>query len=88
MDATRQEREAFVAGQVNEALEDQVIAGDTDTVLDKLIAYRDEVGPFGTLLMTGHDWDDKDMWRGSMRMLAEDVMPRLSQHAESTDPSY
>ena len=47
MDATRQEREAFVAGQVNEALEDQVIAGDADTVLDKLIAYRDEVGPFG-----------------------------------------
>ena len=88
MDATRQEREAFVAGQVNEALEDQVIAGDADTVLDKLIAYRDEVGPFGTLLMTGHDWDDKDMWRGSMRMLAEDVVPRLSQHAESTDPSY
>ena len=88
MDATRQEREAFVAGQVNEALEDQVIAGDADTVLDKLIAYRDEVGPFGTLLMTGHDWDDKDMWRGSMRMLAEDVAPRFSQHAESTDPSY
>jgi alkanesulfonate monooxygenase SsuD/methylene tetrahydromethanopterin reductase-like flavin-dependent oxidoreductase (luciferase family) len=88
MDATAQEREEFVAARVNEALEDQVIAGDADTVLDRLIAYREEVGPFGTLLMTGHDWDDKDLWRGSMRRLAEDVMPRLIQHAEVTDPRY
>lgn len=87
-DATPQERDNFIASQVNEALEDQVIAGDADTVLDKLIAYREEVGPFGTLLMTGHDWDDKDLWRGSMRRLAEDVMPRLSQHAEATAPRY
>jgi alkanesulfonate monooxygenase SsuD/methylene tetrahydromethanopterin reductase-like flavin-dependent oxidoreductase (luciferase family) len=73
---------------VNEALEDEVIAGDADTVLDRLIAYREEVGSFGTLLMTGHDWGDKDLWRGSMRRLAEDVMPRLSQHAKVTDPRY
>ena len=26
------------------------------TFLDKLVAFRDEVGPFGTLLMTGLDW--------------------------------
>ncbi len=86
--ASPEEREEFVAGQVNEALEDQVLAGDADTVLEKLIAFRDEVGPFGTLLMTGHDWDDRDMWRRSMHLLAEDVMPRLSQHAASTDPTY
>ena len=87
-DASPQEFQTHVETQVNEALEDQVIAGDSDTVLERLIAYRDEVGPFGTLLMTGHDWDDKDLWRGSMRRLAEDVMPRFSQHAEATDRPY
>ena len=88
MDSTREERETFVASKVNEALEDQVIAGDADTVLQKLIAFREEVGPFGTLLMTGHDWDDREMCQRSMKMLAQDVMPRLIQHASVTDPSY
>ena len=57
-------------------------------MLDRLIAFRDEVGPFGTLLMTGHDWDDKALWQGSMRRLAEDVMPRFNQHAKVSDPAY
>lgn len=87
-DAMLQEREAFVESKVNEALEGQVIAGDADTVLQKLVAFREEVGPFGTLLMTGHDWDDPELWQGSMRRLAHDVMPRLSQHANATDQSY
>ena len=60
-----------------------VIGGSAETVLDKLVAFRDEVGPFGTLLMTGHDWDDKALWQASMRRLARDVMPRFGQHAGS-----
>ena len=86
--ASPEERENYVANQVNEALEDQVLAGDADTVLDRLIAFRDEVGPFGTLLMTGHDWDEKALWQGSMQRLAEDVMPRFRQHAKATDRTY
>ena len=66
------------------AIASMVVAGSADTVLDKLVAFRDEVGPFGTLLMAGHDWDDKALWRGSMERLARDVMPRLSQHAASS----
>jgi len=88
MDAMPEEREAFVTSKVNEALKYQVIAGDPDTVLQQLVAFREEVSPFGTLLMTGHDWDDRELWQHSMRMLAQDVMPRLSQHADATDPSY
>ena len=88
INATVEERKTFVTSKVNEALEDQVIAGDADTVLQKLVAFREEVGPFGTLLMTGHDWDEKELWQGSMRMLAQDVMPRLNQHADATDPNY
>jgi alkanesulfonate monooxygenase SsuD/methylene tetrahydromethanopterin reductase-like flavin-dependent oxidoreductase (luciferase family) len=58
-----------------------VIAGTPDTVLDQLVALRDRLGPFGTLVMCAHDWDDKALWTRSMQLLAEEVMPRLSQHA-------
>ena len=51
-------------------------------MLDKLVAFRDKVGPFGTLLMTGLDWGGKNQeWeRESMRLLAHEVMPKLKQH--------
>jgi len=51
-------------------------------VLDKLVAFRDEVGPFGTLLMTGLDWlGPNQAWeREAMQLLAEQVMPKFHQH--------
>ena len=61
-----------------------VIAGSPRRVLDQLVALRDEIGHFGTLLMAGHDWDQPKLWRRSMELLANDVMPRFSQHAEVT----
>ena len=74
-------QQAEIDAEVEDALSGMVIAGNPDTVLGKLIAFRDEVGHFGTLIATGHDWDDPDMWRGSMAKLARDVMPRFSAHA-------
>ncbi len=64
-------------------IESRVIFGSPQTVLDKLIALRDQAGPFGSLLMTGVDWGGpNEAWeRESMHRLAEAVMPRLSQHA-------
>ena len=82
-DTTTAEFQAEVETRVNEALEDQVIAGSAATVLDKLVELHDELGYFGTLIATGHDWDDADLWRGSMARLAEDVMPKFRQHAEA-----
>jgi alkanesulfonate monooxygenase SsuD/methylene tetrahydromethanopterin reductase-like flavin-dependent oxidoreductase (luciferase family) len=63
--------------------EADVIYGSPATVLDKLVAFRDRVGPFGTLLMTGLDWlgDNEAAERRSMQLLAQDVMPKLRQHA-------
>ena len=60
-----------------------VLYGAAKTVLDKLVAFRDTVGPFGTLLMTGLDWSGPNAaWeRDSMRLLAQEVMPKLRQHA-------
>jgi alkanesulfonate monooxygenase SsuD/methylene tetrahydromethanopterin reductase-like flavin-dependent oxidoreductase (luciferase family) len=60
-----------------------MIYGSAKTFLDKLIAFRDAVGPFGTLLMTGLDWSGPNgAWeRESMRLIAQDVMPKFRQHA-------
>ncbi len=65
----------------------QVIAGSPSRVLDQLVALRDETGHFGTLLVTGHDWDRPDLWRRSMALLARDVMPRFRRHADATLPA-
>jgi alkanesulfonate monooxygenase SsuD/methylene tetrahydromethanopterin reductase-like flavin-dependent oxidoreductase (luciferase family) len=64
-------------------LKECVIHGSPKTVLDKLVAFRERVGPFGTLLMTGLDWGGpNEGWeRESMRLLAHDVMPKFRQHA-------
>ena len=59
-----------------------VLYGSPKTILDKLVAFREEVGPFGTLLMTGLDWlGPNEAWeRQSMQLLAEEVMPKFQQH--------
>jgi hypothetical protein len=53
-------------------------------VLDQLVALREETGHFGTLLMGGHDWDKPALWKRSMELLANDVMPQFSRHAAAT----
>jgi alkanesulfonate monooxygenase SsuD/methylene tetrahydromethanopterin reductase-like flavin-dependent oxidoreductase (luciferase family) len=60
-----------------------VLYGSPQTMIDKLVAFRDEVGQFGTLLMTGLDWSGPNaIWeRDSMRLLAQEVMPKFRQHA-------
>ena len=56
-----------------------ILYGSPKTMLDKLVAFRDEVGPFGTLLMTGVDWSGRTKRgrRQSMQLMAEEVMPKI-----------
>jgi alkanesulfonate monooxygenase SsuD/methylene tetrahydromethanopterin reductase-like flavin-dependent oxidoreductase (luciferase family) len=70
---------------VDAITEGSVIYGSPKTMLDKLVAFRDTVGPFGSLLMTGLDWSGPNAaWeRQSMQLLAEEVMPKFRQHAMS-----
>ncbi len=56
-----------------------IIAGSSSTVLDQLVALREEIGDFGTLLMAGHDWDRPALWQRSMELLATRVMPRFTR---------
>jgi alkanesulfonate monooxygenase SsuD/methylene tetrahydromethanopterin reductase-like flavin-dependent oxidoreductase (luciferase family) len=66
-----------------ESMTDQfTIHGSPRTVLDKLVAFREQVGPFGGLIATAMDWSGRNReWEPeSMRLLAQEVMPRFRQH--------
>ena len=55
-----------------------VICGTVDSVVDQLLAFRERIGDFGTLLYAGHDWVDPALGRRSMALMAEEVMPRIN----------
>jgi alkanesulfonate monooxygenase SsuD/methylene tetrahydromethanopterin reductase-like flavin-dependent oxidoreductase (luciferase family) len=55
-----------------------VIAGTVDSVVDQLLAFREQIGNFGTLLYAGHDWADPALAKRSMQLMAEQVMPRVN----------
>ena len=55
-----------------------VIAGSPNKVVDQILAFREQVGDFGTLLYAGKDWADIELGRRSMILAAEEVLPRVS----------
>ncbi|MGH6897397.1 MAG: LLM class flavin-dependent oxidoreductase [Geminicoccaceae bacterium] len=60
-------------------VEQLVIYGTPDQVTEKILAFREQVGDFGTLLYAGHDWVDKKLARRSMELMADKVMPALNK---------
>ena len=65
-------------------LERLVIAGTPQSVADQILEFRSEVGAFGTLLYTGHDWTDPVLARRSMELVANDVWPRINRAARGS----
>jgi alkanesulfonate monooxygenase SsuD/methylene tetrahydromethanopterin reductase-like flavin-dependent oxidoreductase (luciferase family) len=63
---------------VDGILDDVVIWGTPDKVADELLAFREQVGDFGTLLYAGKDWRDRDLGRRSMILLAEKALPKVN----------
>jgi len=55
-----------------------VIWGTPDKVADEVLAFREEVGPFGSLVYAGHDWTDVALARRSKILMAEQVLPRVN----------
>ena len=53
-------------------------AGSVNSVVDQILAFRETVGDFGTLLYCGHDWADPRLARRSMELMAEKVMPAVN----------
>ena len=55
-----------------------VIAGSPNSVVDQILAMHEKTGDFGTLLCVGTDWADKELARTSMTLMAEEVMPAVN----------
>ncbi|MFP6900570.1 MAG: LLM class flavin-dependent oxidoreductase [Opitutales bacterium] len=68
-------------------LGEQIIAGDVDEVLRRLLVLIEETGEFGTLVLMGYDWDDRDAWVRSMELFATEVMPALNKAVGTLTPS-
>jgi len=60
---------------------DLVIAGTPDEVAGKILAFREQVGDFGTLLYCGIDWADAALARRSLELMAGKVMPAVNAAA-------
>ncbi|HEY1982242.1 MAG TPA: LLM class flavin-dependent oxidoreductase [Xanthobacteraceae bacterium] len=59
-------------------LDNIVIRGSVNEVVEKLLAMHELVGDFGTLLYCGKDWTDVGLGRKSMELMAEKVMPAVN----------
>jgi hypothetical protein len=60
-------------------MQEQIIAGDVDDVLKRLLLLIEETGTFGTLVLMSYDWDDKQSWLNSMRLFSQELMPALNK---------
>ena len=56
-----------------------VIRGTVNSVVDQLLQFREQVGDFGTLLYAAHDWQDPALSRRSMELMATEVMPAVNK---------
>ena len=65
--------------QLDYLMTEQIIAGDVDEVLRRLLGLIEETGPFGTLVLMSYDWDDKAAWLHSLELFAKELMPRLNK---------
>ncbi len=55
------------------------IAGSPHTVAEKINTIRDQVAPFGDLVMIAHDITDFAPWRHSIDLLVNEVLPMIEQ---------
>ena len=65
--------------QLDYLMTEQIIAGDVDEVLRRLLMLIEETGAFGTLVLMSYDWDDKASWIRSMELFARELMPALNK---------
>jgi alkanesulfonate monooxygenase SsuD/methylene tetrahydromethanopterin reductase-like flavin-dependent oxidoreductase (luciferase family) len=63
---------------VDSVCDSLIIHGSPNKVVDEILAFREQVGEFGTLLYAGKDWLDRERGRRSMILLAEKVLPAVN----------
>ncbi len=64
-------------------LDELVIAGTVNEVVDQILALREQVGDFGEIVYAGMDLVDPRLGRRSMELMAHEVMPRVNEAIKS-----
>ena len=72
---------------VESVIDNLVIHGSPQKVADEILAFREHVGDFGTLLYGGIDWQDRELGRNSLVLMAEKVMPLVDRAIGAATPA-
>ena len=56
-----------------------VLCGTVNSVVDQILALREQAGDFGEIVYAGMDWVDPQLARRSMELMATEVMPRVNR---------
>lgn len=59
-------------------MDNLVIHGSVNKVVDRILALREEIGDFGEIVYAGMDWVEPVLAKRSMQLMAEEVMPRVN----------
>ena len=59
-------------------LDECVIYGSVNKVVDEILAMHAETGDFGEIVYAGMDWVDAGLAKRSMELMATEVMPRVN----------
>lgn len=60
-------------------LDNLVICGSVDKVVDDILRLREQTGEFGELVYAAMDWVDPALGKRSMELMATEVMPRVNR---------
>ena len=63
---------------VDRMLDDLVLCGTVNQVVDQILALREQVGDFGELVYAGMDFVDRKLGERSMELMATQVMPKVN----------
>ena len=73
---------------LEQTLQTQVIAGTVNSVVDQILALRNEIGQFGTLVYTGIDWADRQLAKKSMKLMMNKVMPEINNYIKADEKTF
>ncbi len=68
-------------------LDNIVIRGTVNQVIERILSLYEQAGDFGTLLYCGKDWTDAALGRRSMELMAEKVMPAVNAAISRSAPA-
>jgi len=75
----KHEGEPDSAVTLERLMDELVICGTPGEVAERILALREQAGPFGEIVYAGMDWADEPLAKRSMELMATEVMPRVNR---------